>query len=165
MKMFLLVFGLLMAGTAMAANHPAASKHGPEHGKWLIGYGGCNDCHTPGWAEHGGKAPKDLLLTGSGMNFQGPWGTTYPINLRLYVQKLTLEQWIADMRKLKTRPAMPFWTFRYLSDQDLADMYAYIHALGPAGKPTHDYVPPGQAAPLPYFKLKLPPPPIKPAVH
>jgi hypothetical protein len=42
-------------------------------------------------------------------------------------------------------------------------MYAYIHALGPAGEPAHDWVPPGQSAPLPYFKLELPPPPATPA--
>ncbi|MGH8145980.1 MAG: c-type cytochrome [Rhodanobacteraceae bacterium] len=165
MKRFLLAFGVLVSCTAMAANSPSASQHALDHGKFLVGYGGCNDCHTPGWAEHAGHAPKAMLLTGSGMNFQGPWGTTYAPNLRLYVQKLTAKKWIAKMRSLKARPAMPFWTFRYLSDKDLADMYAYIHSLGPAGEPAHDYVPPGQAAPLPYFKLKLPPPPVQPASH
>ena len=43
-----------------------------EHRKFLVGYGNCNDCHTPGWNENTGHAPKDLLLTGSGLNFQGP---------------------------------------------------------------------------------------------
>ena len=100
-----------------------------------------------------------MLLTGGGTNFQGPWGTTYPPNLRLYVQNLTAKQWTANLRVLKTRPAMPWWTFRYLSDKDLADMYAYIHSLGPAGKPAHDYVAPGQEAPAPYLKLVLPTPP------
>jgi hypothetical protein len=97
------------------------------------------------------------------MNFQGPWGTTYPVNLRLYVRKLTVKQWIARLRSLKTRPAMPWWTFRYLSDQDLADMYVYIHSLGPAGKPAHAYVPAGQPAPRPYFKLAPPAP--QPGAH
>src|SRR5579875_712681 len=61
---------------------------------------------------------------------------------------------------------MPWWTFRYLSDRDLADMYAYIRSLGPAGKPAHDWVPPGQDAPPPYLKLVLPPPPqVQPAEH
>jgi len=60
---------------------------------------------------------------------------------------------------LKARPAMPYWTFRYLSDKDLTDMYAYIHSLGPAGKPAHEWVAPGQDAPAPYLKLVLPAPP------
>jgi mono/diheme cytochrome c family protein len=150
--------GVLLAAPAFAGG---ASAHGKSirHGEFLVGYGGCQDCHTPGWAEHGGQAPKDMLLTGGGMNFQGPWGTTYAPNLRLLVQKLTAKQWIAKLRSLKSRPAMPWWTFRYLSDKDLADMYAYIHSLGPAGKPAHAWVPPGQDAPAPYLKLVLPAPP------
>ena len=166
MKRFLLALGLLASCTAMAANGPSASKHRIEHGKFLVGYGGCNDCHTPGWAEHGGKMPKNKVLTGSGFNFQGPWGTTYPINLRLYFQKLTLEQWIHNARTVKARPPMPWWNFRYLSDRDLGDIYAYVRSLGPAGKAAHDWVPPGQDAPAPYLKLVMPPPPaVQPAGH
>lgn len=129
-----------------------------RHGEFLVNYGGCNDCHTPGWDQHDGHAPRAQLLTGGGENFQGPWGTTYAPNLRLYMQELTLTQWIAAARSLKTRPAMPWWTFRYLTDQDLADMYAYIRDLGPAGQPAHAWVPPGQPAPAPYLKLVLPAP-------
>ncbi len=149
--------GMLLAAPACARDH--VSSRAIRHGEFLVNYGGCQDCHTPGWAQNGGQAPKAMLLTGSGMNFQGPWGTTYAPNLRLYVQTLTVKQWIAKLRKLKARPAMPWWTFRYLSDRDLADMYAYIHALGPAGQPAHDWVPPGQDAPLPYLKLIVPAPP------
>jgi mono/diheme cytochrome c family protein len=157
--------GVLLAAPVIAREH--ASSRAIKHGEFLIGYGGCNDCHTPGWAQNGGQAPKAALLTGSGMNFQGPWGTTYAPNLRLYVQKLTVKQWIAKLRKLKSRPAMPWWTFRYLSDKDLADMYAYIHTLGPAGQPSHEWVPPGQDAPAPYLKLVVltPPPRVVPPHH
>lgn len=166
MKRSLVMLGLLVSCTAMAAGGPTASKRAIAHGEFLVNYGGCQDCHTPGWAEHEGAAPKAMLLTGGGMNFQGPWGTSYPPNLRLLAQKLTAKQWITHLRALKTRPAMPYWTFRYLSDRDLTDMYAYIHALGPAGEPAHAWVPPGQPASLPYFKLELPtPPPVTPAGH
>lgn len=84
MKKILLALCLLaLPSLAAAAGAPPTNHKSSERGKWLVGYGGCNDCHTPGWAEHGGDAPKDMLLTGSGMNFQGPWGTTYAPNLRL----------------------------------------------------------------------------------
>jgi mono/diheme cytochrome c family protein len=149
--------GILATAPAFAAIS-STSEQSIRRGEFLVGYGGCHDCHTPGWSEHGGQAPKDALLTGGGTNFQGPWGTTYPPNLRLYVQKLTPKQWTVNLRALRTRPAMPFWTFRYLSDGDLADMYAYIRSLGPAGKPVHDWVPPGQPAPAPYLRLVLPGP-------
>lgn len=147
--------GVLLATTALAGSASATSQS-IKHGKFLVGYGGCNDCHTPGWGEHGGHAPKDQLLIGGGDNFQGPWGTTYPVNLRLYMQQRNLKKWISDARHMKARPAMPSWTFRYLTDKDLADMYAYIRSLGPAGKPAHAYVPPGQPAPPPYMKLVMP---------
>jgi len=51
---------------------------------------------------------------------------------------MPVQDWIKRMRNLKARPAMPYWTFRYLSDKDLADMYAYIRSLGPAGQPAHE---------------------------
>lgn len=158
------VAGVVLASTAWAG-HASAANPSIKHGKFLVGYGGCNDCHTPGWDEHGGHASKDQLLTGSALNFQGPWGTTYPVNVRLYMQKLTAKQWIAAARSMKARPAMPWWTFRYLSDTDLTDMYAYIRSLGPAGKPAHAYVPPGQSAPTPYLKLVVPAAPPAVARH
>lgn len=145
----------LLCAPVFAADAPATAS-AIQHGKFLLEYGGCSDCHTPGWAEAGGHAPKELLFTGSGMNFQGPWGTTYPINLRLLVQELNVQQWIHQLRTTKPNPPMPWYSFQYLSNRDLADMYAYIHALGPAGKPAHAWVPPGQPAPTPYFKLVLP---------
>ena len=155
--------GVLLAAPACAAT-PAAASKSIKHGEFLVNYGGCQDCHTPGWAQNGGHAPQAMLLTGGAMNFQGPWGTTYPVNLRLYVQKISVKEWTANLRALKSRPAMPWWTFRYLSDRDLADMYAYIRSLGPAGQPAHPFVPPGQDAPAPYLKLVLPPPPaVRPA--
>ncbi|MBS0432022.1 MAG: hypothetical protein JSS21_06410 [Proteobacteria bacterium] len=159
-KMFrVLALAVLLAGVAFTAEAETASRKSIKHGEFLVGYGGCQDCHTPGWGEHGGQASKDMLLTGGGINFQGPWGTTYPPNLRLYVQKISAQDWIRQLRNLKTRPAMPWWTFRYLSDRDLSDMYAYIHSLGPAGRPAHDFVAAGQEAPAPYLKLVLPAPP------
>lgn len=145
----------LLATPAFAGDAHASDKS-IKHGEFLVNYGGCQDCHTPGWAQNGGEAPKDLWLTGGGMNFQGPWGTTYPPNLRLLAQTLTAKEWVATLRALKARPAMPYWIFRYLSDRDLTDLYAYIHSLGPAGEPAHAYVPPGQQAPAPYLKLVAP---------
>lgn len=155
MKMLALAMGLLVAGAAMGAT-PATETQAIQHGEFLVNYGGCNDCHTPGWDQNHGHASRQVLLTGMGFNFQGPWGTTYPANLRLLMQKLSVQQWVALARSMKARPAMPYWTFRYLSDADLADMYAYIHSLGPAGRPAHAYAPPGHAAPKPYLKLVTP---------
>jgi hypothetical protein len=32
------------------------------------------------------------------VGFQGPWGTTYSSNLRLYAEQLTEAQWLARVR-------------------------------------------------------------------
>ena len=57
-----------------------------DRGRYLVKIAGCNDCHTTGYAEAGGKIPEKQWLTGDQLGFRGPWGTTYPINLRLYMQ-------------------------------------------------------------------------------
>jgi hypothetical protein len=35
---------------------------------------GCNDCHTAGYMEQGGKVPEAESLAGVLVGFQGPWG-------------------------------------------------------------------------------------------
>src|SRR5882672_998171 len=48
-----------------------------ERGSYLAVIAGCNDCHTPGYAESGGKVPESQWLTGTLLGWSGPWGTTY----------------------------------------------------------------------------------------
>ncbi len=84
----------------------AGGQNSIEHGRYLIVTGGCNDCHTPGYPESGGKTPQAEWLTGNAVGFQGPWGTTYPANLRLTVQKMSEAQWLARARQ-PMRPPMP----------------------------------------------------------
>lgn len=52
-------------------------------GRYLVKTSGCNDCHTPGYTASGGKVDEKLWLTGDTLGWNGPWGTTYPTNLRL----------------------------------------------------------------------------------
>lgn len=127
-----------------------------RHGHKLVLIGGCNDCHTPGWTTHAGHAPKAVLLTGDGVVWHGPWGTTYPPNLRLWVHSMTVNQWIHTVRNTKALPPMPWWAFRAMSNRDLRDIYAYIYALGPAGHPTPAALPPGKLPRAPYMNLVLP---------
>ncbi|MBV8198546.1 MAG: cytochrome C, partial [Candidatus Eremiobacteraeota bacterium] len=48
-----------------------------ERGHYLVGYGSCNDCHTPGWRESDGTIPVSRWMTGSSLGYRGPWGTSY----------------------------------------------------------------------------------------
>ena len=103
------------AGSADAAPSPTAAAHatGPDdadllaRGEYLVRIGGCNDCHTPGYPESGGNVPKAQWLVGTPLGWHGPWGTTYPTNLRLYFQGITEGQWLKKAKMLSARPPMP----------------------------------------------------------
>lgn len=136
----------LIAATALAQTAPAGADRHNEvaRGRYLVQVSGCNDCHTPGYTQNGGKTDEKLWLTGDALGWKGPWGTTYPSNLRLLVGAMTREQWIAHARKMEPRPPMPWFNVRAMTDADLGAIHAYIKAAGPAGKAAPAYAPPGQ---------------------
>jgi mono/diheme cytochrome c family protein len=49
-----------------------ADKASIERGRYLVSISGCNDCHTGGYAETGGKTPEADWLTGVPVGFSGP---------------------------------------------------------------------------------------------
>jgi mono/diheme cytochrome c family protein len=128
-----------------------------ERGRYLIKIAGCNDCHTAGYAPTGGKVPESQWLTGDALGWRGPWGTTYPTNLRLYMQDLTEAQWVKKAKALNARPPMPWFNVRDMSAPDLRAIYRYVRHLGPAGKPAPAYVPPGETPSGPYVQFPVPP--------
>lgn len=121
-----------------------------ERGRYLTRIGGCNDCHTPGYNEAAGKLPETEWLMGSPVGFQGPWGTTYPANLRLTLDRMTEAQWLARARA-EMRPPMPWFNLRDMTDDDLRAIYRYVKRLGPKGPPAPQYAAPGQQVATPYF--------------
>ena len=146
----LLCAGLLISTTTHAAS--SQNKAELERGHYLVKIGGCNDCHTPGYPQSGGKTPESDWLTGSTVAFQGPWGATYPINLRLQMQSMPESEWLVQARK-KARPPMPWFALTAMTDKDLKSIYQYIHSLGAKGQPAPDYVPPGQTVNTPYIEF------------
>jgi mono/diheme cytochrome c family protein len=111
---------------------------------------GCNDCHTPGYVEGNGEVPESLWLTGSNIGFQGPWGTTYPTNLRHRVQGLSEEEWVERVRQ-PMRPPMPWFNLGAMTDDDLKAIYRYLTRLGPAGEPAPPAAAPGVEVTTPFF--------------
>jgi mono/diheme cytochrome c family protein len=146
-----LVQPLAMAATAKA--DPVR-----ERGRYVVTISGCNDCHTPDYAASGGNVPESRWLTGDALGWRGPWGTTYPVNLRLYMQNLGEKEWVAKARTLETRPPMPWFNVRKMSDGDLRAIHRYIRSLGPAGEPAPAFVPPTQEPRPPYVTFPAPPP-------
>lgn len=143
---------------------PAAAPTDAEllaRGEYIARIGGCNDCHTPGYAESGGNVPKSDWLVGSPLGWHGPWGTTYPANLRLKVQDMDEAKWMAYSADLHTRPPMPDFAIRGMTEADRRAIYRFVRSLGPAGQPAPAYLPPDQKPPVPYVDWVLPPPPAK----
>ena len=75
-----------------------------ERGRYIAKIAGCNDCHTPGYAQKGGKVAEKDWLTGDALGWRGDWGTTYPTNLRTYMQNVTEAQWVKVAKTIQTRP-------------------------------------------------------------
>ena len=151
MKKSLVFLALCMALPAAAQQ----KKSDPmvERGRYLIRIGGCNDCHTANYPQAGGKVPEKEWLTGDALGWRGPWGTTYPINLRLYMQDMTEDQWVKKGKTLMTRPPMPWFNVRDMTTRDLRALYRFVRHLGPAGKPAPAYVPPDKTPAPPYVQF------------
>ncbi|WP_235943583.1 c-type cytochrome [Zoogloea dura] len=126
-------------------------------GRYLIAIGGCNDCHTPGYAQQGEKIPEAARLTGAGLGFSGPWGVSYPTNLRLAAAQTSEDEWQSRARR-NGLPPMPWSALQAMSRDDLAAIYRYLRALGPAGEAAPAALAPGQAIPTPHFVFVPQPP-------
>jgi len=139
---------LLVAGLACASVSAVATESGKsgqvDRGRYLVRVAGCNDCHTPGYAQGNGQIDEKQWLTGDSLGWKGPWGTTYPTNLRLFLGGLSEQQWLTHARSMQPRPPMPWFNVRAMSDEDLKAIYAYVRALGPGGARAPAYVPPGK---------------------
>ena len=134
------------ASTHSAAHAAPAAAAQVDRGRYLVRIGGCNDCHTPGYAVAGGNAPDAQWLVGDRLGMQGPWGTTYPSNLRLLIPSMTERQWVDYARAMQPRPPMPWFNVRAMSDADLRAIYAFVRSIGPAGEPAPAALPPDAAA-------------------
>jgi mono/diheme cytochrome c family protein len=140
---------LLMTGNTVYAGNSKDARL-INRGQYLVSTSGCNDCHTPGYAQADGKIPAEHWLVGSPVGFSGPWGTTYPANLRLLMQSLSETQWLSKARS-PMRPPMPWFSLRDMTDQDLRAIYAFVRSLGAQGEPAPAYAPPGIQVSTPYF--------------
>lgn len=124
-----------------------------EVGRYLVKVGGCNDCHTPGYIQSGGQTPEAQWLTGSSMGYHGPWGTTYPHNLRLTVANISEDDWVEMLSTRTASPPMPWPSVRALSDDNKRALYRYIKTLGPVGQAAPSALPPGVVPTTPYENL------------
>ena len=128
-----------------------------DRGRYVVKIAGCNDCHTPGYAQTGGSVPEKDWLTGDQLGWRGEWGTTYAVNLRLFINSLTQDQWVQVAKGMQTRPPMPWWILHDMNQEDLKALYAYVKWLGPAGEAAPGYVPPETEPVGPVVQFPAPP--------
>jgi mono/diheme cytochrome c family protein len=120
-----------------------------ERGRQVSIVGGCNDCHTAGYNESGGKIDPDKALKGIAVGWQGPWGTTYAKNLRLTAER-DEDAFVQYMEEFEALPPMPWYNVHAMDESDLRALYHYIKSLGDPGEQVPDAVPPGQEPTTPY---------------
>ena len=149
----IMTLSLLALAGCNQADGPAALSAGPrvvatndiEAGRYLVKVSGCNDCHTPGYIQSGGKTPETEWLKGNDHGFLGPWGTTYPHNLRLTTAALTEDEWVEMLSTRTALPIMPWSSVAAMAEADKRAVYRYIRSLpGDPGQPAPAALPPGQ---------------------
>jgi hypothetical protein len=145
--------GLALQGLAPASAATSAEKAAIERGRYVVRVAGCTDCHPPGYLAATGKIDEKLWLTGDALGWRGPWGTTYPINLRLYMAGLTQQQWLDKVKTMQPRPPMPFFNVQAMTVQDQKAVYQFIRSLGPGGQNAPAWVPPDKAPPPPFVQF------------
>jgi mono/diheme cytochrome c family protein len=121
-----------------------------ERGKQISIIGGCNDCHTAGYNESGGKIDPALALKGTGVGWQGPWGTTYPLNLRITASTKTEDEFVKFAKTFQTRPPMPWYNVHAIDESDIRSLYRYIKSLGETGPQVPEALAPGEEPKTPY---------------
>lgn len=152
-------FGLgmmIFVSTAFAAGDVSV-----EEGLRLATIGGCHDCHTEGFAESGGQVDPAKALKGTHVGYQGPWGTTYPANLRLVLASMSEDEFVSYSRALKSKPPMPWFGLHAMTDNELRSIFQYVKSLGEPGEAAPDYVKPGEAPKTPYIVFAPPQMPAK----
>lgn len=137
------------SGTVAPAQVDAASI---ARGRYIVSISGCNDCHTAGYSETGGAVPQSDWLLGKPVGFRGPWGVSYPANLRLTVQGMTEAEWLRFAR-VERLPPMPWFALRDMSDDDLRSMYRFVRSLGAKGERMPASLAPNANVSTPYIEF------------
>jgi mono/diheme cytochrome c family protein len=160
-RMRLAILGVVMLAPIFASaqqKEAKAKENDIERGRYVIIIAGCNDCHTANYGLKDGKIPESEWLKGDILGWNGPWGTTYPANLRDYLHKISEDEWVKRAKTLKTRPPMPWFNVNHWSEADARAVYRYVKHLGPGGNLAPAYVPPDKQPTHPYITFPPPPP-------
>jgi hypothetical protein len=132
----------LMSVISGCANVKQEQSSDIERGRNIIEKMGCNDCHTPDYDILTSVAEEDWLVGGR-LGFRSPSGTQYPANLRLLLNSMSEEDWVALARQMRKDSPMESVLLPKASEQDLRSIYRFVQFLGPKGVPAPSPLPAG----------------------
>ncbi len=97
---------------------------------------GCVDCHTPQDAD---GQPLPGMDFGGGLILDGPWGRVASANITpdssgiSYYDEMLFAQAIRTgyVKARRLNPIMPWQTYRGMTDEDIAGMFAYLRTFKP----------------------------------
>jgi len=122
-------------------------------GRYLVVAMACNDCHTPNWRSSDGNVPEAQWLVGNTIGIREAWGTQYPINIRLWFNRIDEKSWLYAV---KTRGGNMQWhDMRHLTLDDQRAIYRFVRSLGPKGVQVPADVPPDLEPKTPYIDARL----------
>ncbi|AQS48944.1 hypothetical protein BMG03_14965 [Thioclava nitratireducens] len=149
---------IILAALAALAGSSAglAQEVSVERGRLVSITSGCHDCHTAGYNESGGKIDPEAALKGVPLGWQGPWGTTYAVNLRDEIKDMDEDGFVEFAKTFDAKPPMPFYNVHAMPESDLRSLYQYIKSLGEPGDPMPEALPPGEAPKTPYIVMAPP---------
>jgi mono/diheme cytochrome c family protein len=148
----------------LAATSAVAFESTIARGKYLVQFGGCNDCHTPGYFF--GKPDMSRYLGGSDVGFRLPTGTYVAPNLtpdnETGLGKWSADQIITAMTK-GTRPdgrmladIMPWRGLANLTPADAKSIAMYLKSLPPVSHQVPAPLGPDQKPSFPVMTIVAP---------
>jgi hypothetical protein len=146
---------LAFAGTSFAKGSAGVDPL-IERGRYLVAFGTCNDCHTPGWRESDGSVPVSRWMVGTSLGYRGPWGTSYPANVRLEFSRISEDDWLFMVRTRAGHWPMIWHDLRFLSNQDQRAVYRFVKSLGPRGVPAPSDLSPDETPKTPFIWIVPP---------
>lgn len=152
-------YGIIAAAFLLAAPATAFAAGGEvsvARGLQVSIIGGCHDCHTAGYNESSGKIDPAAALKGTVVGWLGPWGTTYPLNLRITASNKTEDQFVEFAKTFKARPPMPYYNVHAMDESDIRSLYQYIKSLGDPGVQVPQATGPGVPSAGPYYQIAPP---------
>lgn len=141
-----------LAGCGNSPSGPATHVASAANGQYLVeNVMGCGDCHTP--RDNFGQPLPGKTLAG-GVRFDLPFGAVFSRNLTpdntVGIGTWTDAEIITAIRTgvapaheftdpldAQLFPVMPYWLYGHLTDNDVADIVAFLRTLTPSNNVTH----------------------------